>query len=219
MKVSTVEAIEWNDTLCHSCSCPGMKYEPYNSQRVTATEKYVRRYLRDALSKVASCPIATVSNGLDIYEKTLIYHYTASGYRSINRSLRRSKGKRGTQAGVLLNAALEKLPDWRGLAYRNAHLSKSDIERYRNSLDTGSSLMEWSFISSSRSPGKARNYPHSNTEFRIRSRHGKIVEECSCLGAYLPPNEEEILFQPGHAFQVLDVNDSGPMVLIIMREL
>ena len=45
------------------------------------------------------------------------------------------------------------------------------------------------------------------------------MEECSCLGTNMPPNEEEILFQQGHAFQVLEVNDSGPMVLIIMKEL
>jgi hypothetical protein len=186
---------------------------------MTSAEKYVKKYLNDELAKVTSSQIALVENGLDIYEKTLIFHYTESGYLSINRSLRQSRGKRGTKASSLLESALDKLPDWHGLAYRNVHLTDKDIGRYRESLETNSSLTEWSFISCSRSPGKAQNYPHSNTEFRIRSMHGKIVEECSCLGTNMPPNEEEILFQPGHAFQVLDVNDSGPMVLIIMKEL
>ncbi len=58
--------------------------------------------------------------------------------------------------------------------------------------------MEWSFVSCSASPGKDRNYPHSNTEFRIRLRHGKNVEEYSCLTDYIEgaslSREEELFF-------------------------
>jgi hypothetical protein len=186
---------------------------------MTETEKYVRRYLKDELSKVKSSPIATLRNGLDIYDKTLIYHYTESGYLPINRSLRRSHGKFGTKASSLLNGVLDKLPDWRGLAYRNTRLTDKQVKRYRSSLEKGYAITEWSFVSSSRSPGKARYYPNSNTEFQIFSRHGKVVEECSCLGKYTPPNEEEIVFQPGHSFQVLSVNLSGASVLIVVEEL
>ena len=188
-------------------------------ETMTETERYVRRYLKETLANVQASPIARMRNGLTVFEKTLIYYYTATGYRTINSTLRRPKGKRGTKAGMLLSAALEKLPDWRGLAYRNAFLTKKDIARYRASMDAGSSVVEYSFISCSRSPGKAANYPHANTEFRILSMHGKSVEDYSCLGTHHPPNEEEILIPPGHAFRVLDVNDSGPMVLIILREL
>ncbi len=85
---------------------------------MSETEKYVRKYLKEELAKVESSPIASVRNGLDRYEKSLIYYYTESGYRSINRSLRHSKGKRGSKASALLNASLKKLPDWHGLAYR-----------------------------------------------------------------------------------------------------
>ncbi len=155
----------------------------------------------------------------DIYEKTLIYYYTESGYIPINRSLRRSHSKRGTKASSLLNDVLDKLPNWRGLAYRNTRLTEKQVKRYRESMDKGSPITEWALVSSSRSPGKARYYPNSNTEFQIFSRHGKVVEECSCLGKYTPPNEEEIVFQPGHSFQVLGVNLSGASVLIIMEEL
>jgi hypothetical protein len=186
---------------------------------MTEHERYVRRYLKKELAKVTSSPIAAIRNGLDIYEKTLIYYYTESGYRSINRSLRTSRGKRGTKASSLLNEVLEKLPDWRGLAYRNTRLTEKQIKRYQACMDKGSPITEWAFVSSSRSPGKARYYPNSNTEFQIFSRHGKVVEECSCLGKYTPPNEEEILFLPGSSFQVLSVNLSGQKMLIIMEEL
>ena len=186
---------------------------------MTETEKYVRRYLKEDLANVQASPISHMRNGLTVFEKTLIYHYTASGYLTINTTLRRSKGRQNTKAGMLLNAVLEKLPDWRGLAYRNAYLTNQDIQRYRAGMDSGSCVLECSFVSCSRSPGKARNYPHANTEYQILSKHGKSVEDYSCLGSHHPPNEEEILFQPRTSFQVLDVNDSGPMLLIIMKEL
>ena len=81
---------------------------------MTKTEKYVRNNLTIVLEEVQRTPIAHIENGLTIYEKTLIYHYTKDGYRPINRSLRRSQGRRGTIASDLLDAALGKLPDWRG---------------------------------------------------------------------------------------------------------
>jgi len=178
---------------------------------MTETESYVRRYLKEALAKVESSPIAGVGNGLDIFEKTLIYYYTESGYREINSGIRQSHGKRVSKVSALLNVALEKLPDWHGLAYRYTALTRKDIERYRFSLETATPLTEWSFVSCSASLGKAHAYPGSNTKFRIRLRHGKDVEECSCLGKHTPPNEEEILIPSGLIFQVLDVKRFRPI--------
>ena len=178
---------------------------------MTETESYVRRYLKEALAKVETSPIAGVGNGLDIFEKTLIYYYTESGYREINSGIRQSHGKRVSKVSALLNVALEKLPDWHGLSYRYTALTRKDIERYRFSLETATPLTEWSFVSCSASLGKAHAYPGSNTEFRIRLRHGKDVEECSCLGKHTPPNEEEILIPSGLIFQVLDVKRFRPI--------
>jgi hypothetical protein len=43
---------------------------------MTETEQYVRKHLPKELAEVQISAIADVDNGLDIYEKTLIYFYT-----------------------------------------------------------------------------------------------------------------------------------------------
>ena len=155
---------------------------------MTETEKYVRRYLKKAVTEVAASRFASVPNGLDLFEKTLIYHYTGDGYILINRSLRRHSGNK---AAALLAGAVQKLPSWQGLVYRTAGLTKNQVARYRRSLKTGIPVMEPTFVSTSKSQIQAREYPNWNVQFRIFSRSGKEIEKCSCL-----PHEEEVLLLP-----------------------
>lgn len=182
---------------------------------MTETERYVRRRLKDALTAVQSSQIAAVQNGLSIYEKALIYHYTWDGYLSINRSLRKSSGNKAAQ---LLDRAIAKLPNWTGLVYRTAKLTKKQHAAYKRALAKDIPITERSFVSTSRSASLAHGYPHWNTQFRIFLRTGKSVEECSRLGRFSPPNEQEVLSRPGGSFRVLEVNDLGGHTLIIMRE-
>ena len=185
---------------------------------MTETEKYVRRFLKKDFDEVRASAIAGVRNGLDIYEKTLIYYYTASGYRAINQSLRRFGGHAGSRAAILLQEVLRKLPDWRGPVFRAANLTKSSIAVYKKCALAGSAIMETAFLSTSRSPHKIEHYPATNVTYHIFARHGKAIESCSRLGSVLPPNEEEVLLLPRSKFWVLDVNESSGNVLIILEE-
>ena len=167
------------------------------------------------MKAVVSSPILNVSNGLDRYEKTLIYHYTSSGYLRINRAFRK---KRPSKPGKLLREALIKLPDYQGQVYRAADLTTKQIMRYRNALGKNAPAIEQTFVSTSRSPLTVRLYPKWNVRFQIVSRHGKNIEEMSHLGFHKPPNEKEILFPPGCSFNILEVTDSNGLVLILMEE-
>ena len=186
---------------------------------MTETEKYVRRYLKEELWAVQSSGIASVKNGLDIYEKTLIFYYTGSGYRTINASLRRSGGTRSNRAAELLQKAIARLPDISGPVFRSCHLTKKQIAEYARCAETESLRSEPTFLSTSRNEEKLEHYPNTNCRFVIYARHGKVIEECSRFGINMPPNEEEILFLPGSVFRVLDVNDSEQDLLIMMEEI
>lgn len=186
---------------------------------MTEAEKYVTRYLKSELEIVRTSAIAVVRNGLDIYEKTLIFYYTGSGYGPINASLRRSGGKRGSRAAILLEDALNRLPDWQGAAFRSCRLTKRQVAEYAHCARMGSTITEASFLSTSRNMEKLEHYPDTNCQMDIYVRHGKSIEECSRLGTHHPPNEEEVLVLPGTTFQILDVNDSGSSVLITMEEI
>jgi hypothetical protein len=181
-------------------------------------EQYVKRYLKKELAEVQASPIATVQNGLSLFEKTLVYYYTRDGYKSINKSLRESGGKRGSKAAVLLNGVLKKLPDFEGLVHRTAWLTGKQIQKYKNSFLHNSPLTEFTFVSTSRSALAARLYPKWNVRFQVISKYGKSIEDVSQMGIFHPPNEQEVLFGSGHSFIVLDVTDLGSQMLIILEE-
>lgn len=183
---------------------------------MTETEKYVRRYLNKELLAVISSPIALVQNGLDTFEKTLIYHYTNSGYLSINRAYRK---KRTLKAGKLLQKVLTKLPNYQGQVYRATGLTKKQIILYRNSISKNIPITEPAFISTSISPLTVRLYPRWNVRFHIISKHGKNIEDMSRLGLHEELNEKEVLFPPGCSFRILAVTDSNGKVLILMEEI
>ena len=176
---------------------------------MTETEKYVRKHLQKELAEVQSSAIAKVQNGLDIYEKVLIYFYTGEGYQSINNEIRNSKKNNLSKIGSLLNKALDKLPSYTGLVHRTANLTNKEIVIYRKSLLGNIPITESTFVSTSKSPAIARLYPMWNVRFRIISKNGKNIEEISQMGVNNPPNEQEILFGAGHSFQVLNVTEDS----------
>lgn len=186
---------------------------------MTETEKYVKRYLSKELKQVQGSAFAQVNNGLDIYERTLIYYYTGSGYQAINSNLRRTGGRRGLKVGALLDKALMKLPSHRGFVHRTARLTKKQIQKYKDSLQRNKPIIEPSFISTSKSTLTARLYPNWNVRFRVISKHGKNIEHISQMGTLSLLNEQEVLIGPRHSFRVLDVTDVGSTVLIILEEL
>jgi hypothetical protein len=184
---------------------------------LTKAERYVRENLATELGEVLASPIAKVENGLTIFEKTLIYHYTKDGYASVNRELR--EGSKHSELSALLERSLKKLPDYVDEVHRTTFLGNTALDRYRSALNTGAPVTELAFISSSRSPKTSRIMPRYNTRFQIASNHGKSIEDISYAGSHTVENEKEVLFCPGSKFEVLQVTTMPNYVLIKMVEL
>jgi hypothetical protein len=122
--------------------------------------------------------------------------YGASGYWSLNRSLRNADdsnpGKINFEA--LLNQALDKLPDYDGVAFRGSLLGGDDLKVYQQAFDDGTPVTEKSFISSSR---EAQGAFEGNTTFFIKSKTGKLIEK-----VLDDEYEKEVLFKSKRQFKV-----------------
>jgi hypothetical protein len=185
---------------------------------LTKSERYVRENLATELEEVLASPIAKVANGLTIYEKTLIYHYTKDGYHTINPSLR-SSGSHPSEIVDLLIRALNKLPSHRGEVHRTTQLTQQQIHRYNIAFKNEKPVAEGAFTSASRSPFIGRLMPKFNVKFQMISRRGKWIEEISYMGAHTTSNEREVLFLPESEFRILEVTQRSRYVLIRMEEL
>jgi hypothetical protein len=184
---------------------------------MTKAERYVRANLIVELEDVQGSPISRADNGLTIYEKTLIYHYTKDGYVRINQGLR-SHGQTDLEVVPLLESALRKLPPYQGIVHRTAVLTRKQLQSYLSSWRAGRVKAVPEFLSSSKSALIPRMRPRFNVKFRIVSRSGRSIEEVSYMGKHTPPNEQEVLFLPGSRFEISDVTDFAGYVLIFMEE-
>jgi hypothetical protein len=184
---------------------------------VTATEIYSKNKLTREISEIQSSKRNLESPELDLYEKALIYKYSEDGYEVVNETLRKSKGKAMTEFGKFLTKVLDKLPDFDGLVYRSANLTKGELKRYTDALSNNELLKEYSFVSTSKSRLIAMVF-NGNVLFRIYSRTGKEIEKIAKFGIHGSPNEKEILIKANRNFRLLEITNQPTYTLITMEE-
>lgn len=184
---------------------------------MTELEKYSNKNLKSEISEIQTSNRNSELNQLTIYEKAIIYKYSNDGFESLNEILRKSKGKKINALGNYLNFSLNKLPNFDGLVYRGAHLSKTELNRYINAFKKNSLITEYSFISSSKSRLIAMSFK-GNVLFRMFSRTGKDIEKITKFGISGYPNEKEILFRSNRIFRILDITNESTYMLITMEE-
>jgi hypothetical protein len=139
-------------------------------------EKYSKENLAHEMLEIKNTDRNKNCPELTLCEKSIIYKYTNDGFEEINELLRNSKGKKNDTFGKFLNFSLKKLPNFDGLVYRAAQLTKSEIDRYIVAFDNNTVIQEYSFISTSKSRLTAMSY-RGNVVFRISSRTGKDIEK------------------------------------------
>lgn len=132
--------------------------------------------------------------------------------------LKLQKGNNTTEFGILLEHCLTKLPDFEGLVYRGANLTRNELKKYKYGAETGNPVTEPTFVSTSKSRLIAMQFG-ANTLFRIYSRKGKEIEKIAKFGKYNPPNEKEVLFRPNSSFKILEKRKEGSYTLITMEEI
>jgi hypothetical protein len=106
--------------------------------------KYVHEHLPNEFRAVGTGTVGSAESGLSLEERTLIYKYSEDGYEGVNRSLRNSSGQTHTQLGELVEIALNKLPDYRGLVYRSANLNVAQLDRYIQAFNKNTILVNGS---------------------------------------------------------------------------
>jgi len=182
---------------------------------VSEIKEFVERRFSSALDMVKRKRLNEKSPILDIYEETLIYDYTIEGYEQLNEDLRDEKENKYEK---YLNLSLDKLPNYKGVVYRGTELSKSQLNRYKQALETEDSIIEKSFTSTSKSILVANQYSCANTIFSIISKTGKDIELYSFYGSLTSQNEKEILFKSKSVFEVLEVYESDQITRITLEE-
>lgn len=177
-------------------------------------QKYVEDKLPDELNAVLKSKRVKEIAALDDFEKTIIYKYSDDGFEALNNELAESSGAMVSAFGEMLRHALNKLPNYSGLVFRSINLTSNQIKKYK----IGQIIKEPFFISTSKSRAIAMEY-NGNCFFRIFAKNGKEIEKIAKFGLFNKPNEQEILFQNGTEFEVLEVTKQGKNTLITLEEI
>jgi hypothetical protein len=177
---------------------------------------YVENYLQRELEEFVRRGVGLDETELTLYDKVLIYKYSLDGYEPLNETLR--SGRSHPMAN-LLNEALEKLPDYRGVVYRGTVLTNLLKEEYKRNLAQNIQLEEAGFLSTSLSRNIANQFNRNDTLFSIYSFHGKQIELFSFHGISNPFNEKEVLFKSNSQFSILDIEETSGTTLITLEEI
>lgn len=157
-------------------------------------------------------------SNLSNYEKTIIYKYSEDYYEFTNERLRVSKGKDINDFSNFLIKSLKKLPNYKLICYRSAYLNKSEIKKYTSAFEKNIEIIEYSFVSCSKSRLLANMFSPANVIFIIHSKSGKEIEKIAKFGINSGQNEKEVLFKPNTKFQVLNIKQANGKNLIYLQE-
>jgi hypothetical protein len=180
----------------------GEQYTPeeakqFNDLVALAGPYGAKEWLRSGTMKAAKAGYKNMSGP----EAAHIYGYTTSStYGAMNKLLREAKGgeiplKYQNHANAL-NAALDKLPDYKGEVIRKIHVPASVADAYK--ANVGKTYEEYQFSSA------AKNEHHwsGNLWLHINSRTGKDISRLSAHS-----HEEEVLFKAGSSFKILKYDE------------
>jgi len=141
-----------------------------------------------------------------------IEFYSGDGFKFLNEMLR---GKYPYEEMLAhqsdaLSVALSHAPQYQGIVLRGTDLSVSELERYK----VGNTVREKAFTSCD------KDKPHAGpTQFEIMSYSGRDISRWSINSVLIGGHENEVLFDKGAKFKVLDRYKSDDNVThIIMKE-
>ena len=202
---------------------PGWAYAPGKSVALPAHQRELRRGMGEAYTGTLmrvnrqTAKAGQDPHGMTDPERVSTYAYTTrdgpwSGI-ALNQALRTQGGPgqpplsphHAEYRRTLLDA-LDRLPDQAGIFWRGMELGAEQQATYLPGR-----VVTWeAFSSTSRRSDKAYR---RNTRLIIHGRRGKDIQAYSAH-----PGEDEILFEAGSRFRVLDVRDDDPAVLKIEVE-
>ena len=180
-------------------------------------EQYARKYLSREVQDIERSGRNAELPQLNIYERAIIYKYSEDGYEDVNEYLRTSKDKSNTLFGKVLSHCLSKLENYQGVVFRCANLTDYELNSYKDAFENNEPITEYAFVSTSKSELTAIAFGR-NTKFVIYSETGIEIEKIAKFGKHNPPNEKEVLFKSGTAFNILEIIKENDYILITMEE-
>lgn len=181
-------------------------------------KKYVENNFKKELREVSNSFRAKELTILNDYEKTIIYKYSEEYYEFVNEKLRVSKGKTIDDFSSFLIKSLKKLPDFKLICYRSVNLTSSQIKRYTTAFKQNNKIIEYSFVSCSKSRLLANMFSPANVIFIIHSKSAKEVEKVAKYGINSGQNEKEVIFLPSTEFEVLHIEQDKGKYIIYLQE-
>ncbi len=216
-----------NSSASDSASASSSQYDVfYNNAKVRASESKVSAKYAEMKKAIPN---------LDTEDFLVIYHYTDANYQYINGALWKNERLDDYLYAfkVLLNGALDKLPNRRGKSYRGTRLPQSTIQKYEDAYNSGNTVTETAFLSTSVDEEVAKYYAAIGGRdedkavlYIIKGKKGKDVDLISKFGSTFDGEEGEVLFKSGSTFKVTDIekspnkgNGNTPLILITLEEM
>ena len=177
---------------------------------------YVKQHLPRELTEVKS--MRSSDKLLTVEEEAIIRKYTDDGYESVNENLRNGYFIEAGGYADTLEFILAKLPNYADLVYRGVDLNKNQMAKYEAAYREEKSIIEPCFTSTSKSKLIANSFSKGKVLFTIFSRNGKDIEQFAKFGTGSGQNEQEVVFRPNTAFDVLDITSHNGMTFITLYE-
>lgn len=147
--------------------------------------------------------------GINEIEAVTLMAYTDALYSYININILNGyDNQTANEVSEVIESALSKLPDYKGVVYRGMHIQK-DEPFYDSilSLSEGDEVQFPNFSSSSTNERRGRYFSRGvgrSVFLEIESKSGKFIDNLSYFG-----NENEVLFKRNSKFKVIESHDMG----------
>lgn len=152
--------------------------------------------------------------GLSEPEIVALRLYTMDGYKSLNKSLREDSWDLDlylNDVQKVIASGLDKLPDYRGEAYRMLTTDFKNFGDYLKQYEVGKTIKFKGFLSTSKNKNFIKYGVEGNAPavYTILSKAGKSILDFSEYN--IPGDEDEVLFKNGTSFVIKDINhlDNG----------
>lgn len=151
---------------------------------------------------------------LTIDEQIAIYYYTGYGADSLNKMLNGEAAfnKVTARVALLLNQALDKLPNHQGLVVRRERNKQHILENYT----IGAIVTHYGFTSTTY--GSVDVFPDRPIRMIIQSETGKNIHWISQSKDYEGDEEFEVLLSQPKKFLVIDRYETNGYIEIVMQE-
>lgn len=172
-----------------------------------STADDLAEYFRTAKSISESDPLTN-------NEFLAVFGYTQTFYKSLNSSLRSHDTSMQPFASTL-NSALNKLPDFSGIVFRNDHIPESVLASWNvGQIITYDAFMSTSSLDVCSAPTTPFFCEGSHQLLIIKSLHGKFIAKYSAN-----PSEREVLFRSGTRFRIREIKVNQGKMVIYLDEL